>query len=91
MISSRSTKFEHHPAIIARVFDIQFGVRGLSVMHLTRLRGDAKAQKHNLWMCFECTNGSHVFAEKFFDHHTCRLISSAPVRRGTARFGLVEP
>ncbi|KAG4246579.1 hypothetical protein PC116_g5595 [Phytophthora cactorum] len=36
MISSRSTKFKPHPAIIARVFDIQFGARGLSVMHLTR-------------------------------------------------------
>ncbi|KAF4046085.1 hypothetical protein GN244_ATG01524 [Phytophthora infestans] len=36
MISSRATKFKPHPAIIARVYDFEFGRRGLSVMHFVR-------------------------------------------------------
>ncbi|KAJ0391560.1 hypothetical protein P43SY_011179 [Pythium insidiosum] len=36
MISSPAAKFCPHPAIISRVYDFQFGVRGLSIAHFRR-------------------------------------------------------
>ncbi|KUF95297.1 hypothetical protein AM587_10004011 [Phytophthora nicotianae] len=52
--------------IIARVYDFEFGRRGLSVMHFVRF--DFAARR--AWVL-------HVFAEEFFDHGTCRLLSCA--------------
>ncbi|ETN00771.1 hypothetical protein PPTG_17741 [Phytophthora nicotianae INRA-310] len=66
MNSSRATKFKPHPAIIARVYDFEFGRRGLSVMHFVRF--DFAARR--AWVL-------HVFAEEFFDHAKCRLLSCA--------------
>ncbi|KAG1692094.1 hypothetical protein DVH05_025902 [Phytophthora capsici] len=100
MISSRSTKFKPHPAIITRVYDIQFGARGLSIMHFWRFDFSSR----RAWYADGSVNLSNfstsvampkarkpeslgdisnalmvllVFAEEFFDHHTCRLISGS--------------
>ncbi|KAE9116006.1 hypothetical protein PF006_g19137 [Phytophthora fragariae] len=100
MISSRSTKLEPHPAIIARVYDIQFGARGLSIMPFWRFdfatrrawyaNGSVnlsnfsasvampKARKpQSLDDISNALTVLHVFAEEFFDQHTCWLVSSA--------------
>jgi hypothetical protein len=36
MVSSRATKFKPHPAILSRLYDFQFGLRGLTIMHFER-------------------------------------------------------
>lgn len=42
MLSSRATKFKPIPAIIIRIFAFEFGARGLSIMHFTRVDFVAK-------------------------------------------------
>ncbi|KAF4130814.1 hypothetical protein GN958_ATG19999 [Phytophthora infestans] len=99
MISSRATKFKPHPAIIARVYDFEFGRRGLSV-HFVRFDfaarrawyANASVNLNNFAASVSLPTASkrqslddvsnalsvlHVFAEEFFDHGTCRLLSCA--------------
>ncbi|KAH7461419.1 uncharacterized protein KRP23_14263 [Phytophthora ramorum] len=41
-LSALATKFQPHPVILGRLFDFQFGVRGLSVLHFKRFNTAAR-------------------------------------------------
>jgi hypothetical protein len=42
MISSRATRFLPHPGVLSRIYDFQFGIRGLSIMHFERFDFSAR-------------------------------------------------
>ncbi|ETP51847.1 hypothetical protein F442_03070 [Phytophthora nicotianae P10297] len=83
IISSRSTKFQPHPAIITRHFDFAarrawYADGSVNLKTFTASVAMPKAGKAEaIDDVANALTVLHLFAEEFFDTHTCRLISGA--------------